>query len=94
MDKRYSASQQLMIGEEGTTRRWTIAAPYGNEVLSIIASSEALFQTREVDLETTEDYYQRLSNALNNHQTATIAADSFIISTLPQAADEATYDEN
>ncbi len=84
----FEAQQQVLIGNNGTSRQWQIVEPYGKEIMSVIVSELPLFVGERNDIEASETYLSKLRLALFELETTVVAADNFVITTISQVEAE------
>jgi hypothetical protein len=78
--KRYSAGQRFTIGEKGS-KQWQVQAPFGTELIVILASRDPLFPAPRPELESAQDYLSALRAAIGRSDKDWLAADHFYITT-------------
>jgi serine/threonine-protein kinase len=86
--KRYVASEQVRIGD-GTSlleRRWRIDAPFGTELITVVAAKDPLFPTKRDVQESAKHYLLDLREALKQSDPHWLTADFFYIKTKPKPA--------
>jgi serine/threonine-protein kinase len=84
----FEAQQQVLIGNNGTSRQWQIVKPYGKEIMSVIVSDLPLFVGETNDIEASETYLSKLRLALFELEDTVVAADNFVITTISQVEAE------
>ncbi len=81
-----SAYQQIVLGEsEKGQKQWEVVPPFGQDMVSIIASSTPLFETERKEIEATDVYLADLKTGLVKHQANTLTANHIFVNTHPKA---------
>lgn len=80
-----SANIDVILGDDDSVRSWTIAAPYGTEMVVVMTSPEPLFeaQRNEVEFATSylPDLHKRLEQIESGAGSERLSADIFFITT-------------
>lgn len=80
--KRYTAGQSFTIGEpQKGGKQWQVQAPFGTELIVILASRDPLFQAPRPEIESAPDYLVALREAIARSNKDWLAADHFYITT-------------
>ncbi len=82
-----SANIDVTLGDDDSVRSWTIAAPYGTEMVVVMTSPEPLFEARRDEVEFATSYLPDLHKRLEQIESGAsgdrLAADVFFITTQP-----------
>lgn len=79
-----SAYQQIVLGESDKGQKWEVFPPFGQDMVSIIASSIPLFAANRDEMEATDVYMADLKKTLLNNQASTLTASHFFVNTGPK----------
>lgn len=74
----------IVLGEEGGIERWDVAAPYGEELISVIVSDQPLFeQDPQPEYQSSDSYAQTLEQVLASarEKGVTVSASKLLIHT-------------
>ncbi len=77
----FQPGTSFTLGEVGSPVRWKILPPFGQELITVIASQAPLFSTPRFNPETAESYLIELRSALEQQAQADIAATFYFIKT-------------
>lgn len=80
-----SANIDVTLGDDDSVRSWTIAAPYGTEMVVVMTSPEPLFETQRNEVEFASSYLPDLHKRLEQIESGSdgdrLSADVFFITT-------------
>jgi hypothetical protein len=83
-----SARGSGTLGAQGAPRQWTIAPPFGTEVLMVMATPEPIFADVRDEVEAQKDYLpaleRNLGRMLERIDRRQVTADLFFITTRPR----------
>ncbi|MFQ5471002.1 MAG: protein kinase [Gammaproteobacteria bacterium] len=84
-NNRFSPGQDLSLGKPGKPgRKWKIEAPFGEEMVSIIASKNVLYVESRPEIEPAKDYLTLLNTSLDGVNEHNISANIVNIVTRPR----------
>lgn len=80
------ANKRIKIGEGGKGKQsWEISAPFGRELITIVATKQPLFDKARPEIEEVDVYLAALRGALEQANSNTITANLTFINTKPSA---------
>jgi serine/threonine-protein kinase len=80
--KPYPANQRLILGDSGEgNKEWQVQPPFGTEMIVIVATREAIFETIRPEVESAKDYLPTLREAMKRLGKEGTAADYIYITT-------------